>query len=140
MKPDADLAETLHLAKDEDVILLRRVRLADMVLFCIESTHLPWQMFPDLLERFNPRGSLYQTLEDQYAVKTSMADEVAEAGVANAEEARLLRVRVRAPRLSFHLGCLSTVSPGLLIYVKGKPVEFVACPGRSKAVIRRNIC
>jgi GntR family transcriptional regulator len=116
MKPDGDLAETLHLAPEEDVILLQRVRLADRVPFCIESAHLPLGMFPDLLDRFDPRGSLYQVLEDQYAVKIAMADEVAEAGVANAEEARLLHVRVRAPVFRF---------TRVAYLPQGNPVEFV---------------
>jgi GntR family transcriptional regulator len=116
MKPDRELAEALHLAADEDVILLRRVRLADMVPFCIESAHLPLSMFPDLLEHFDPRGSLYQAIESRYGVKIAMADEVAEAGIANAEEARLLRIRVRAPVFRFTR----------VAYLRqGKPVEFV---------------
>ena len=116
MRPDCDLAETLHLAAGEEVILLRRVRLADSVPLSVESAHFPLRIFPDLLENFDPRDSLYQELAEGYGIQITSADEVAEAGVANAEEARLLRIRRNAPVFRFTR----------VAYLRdGTPVEFV---------------
>lgn len=116
MRPDSELVETLHLAPGEEVILLKRVRLADLVPLSIESAHLPLRMCPDLLENFDPRESLYEALAARYGIQINLADEVAEAGVANAEEARLLRIRGRAPVFRFTR----------VAYLQGgEPVEFV---------------
>jgi GntR family transcriptional regulator len=113
---DADVAEALHLAPREEVILLRRVRLADSVSLCIECSHLPVRLCPDLLKSFDPRTSLYQALAAQYGIHIDLADEVAEAGLAGAEESRLLRIRTNAPVFRFTRTA----------YLRnGEPVEFV---------------
>ena len=116
ISPDGETATTLHLSAKEDVILVRRVRIADSVPFSIESAHLPLKRFPGLLEQFDPRGSLYQMLAQRYGVQIAAADEVAEAGIANTEEARLLRISRRAPVFRFTR----------VAYMRGgQPVEFV---------------
>src|SRR5260370_3528431 len=93
MLPDEDVAEALPLGPEEEVFLLRRVRMADSASLCIEATHLPAGLCPDLLEHFEPSGSLYRALAEHYGLQIHMADEVAEASVATAAEAKLMRVR-----------------------------------------------
>jgi GntR family transcriptional regulator len=115
-RPESDVAEALHLAPEEDVILLRRVRLADSVPLCIEGSHLPLRLFPDLMKHFDPGTSLYETLAARYGIQIDLADEIAEAGLAKAEESRLLRIRARAPVFRF---------TRTAYLVNGEPVEFV---------------
>jgi len=112
----ADVAEALHLSAKEEVFLLRRVRLADSVPLCIECTHLPTRLCPDLEKRFDPGHSLYQALSEHYGIQIDLADEVAEAAVATPEEARLLHVPKNAPVFRF------TRTAYLFT---GEPVEFV---------------
>src|SRR5260370_20528189 len=64
--PDEDVAEALHLSPEEEVFLLRRVRMADSASLCIEATHLPTRMCQDLLENFEPSESLYRALAERY--------------------------------------------------------------------------
>src|SRR5437899_11932270 len=47
--PGEDVVEALHLNPSEEVILLRRVRMADSAPLCVEATHLPVRLCPDLL-------------------------------------------------------------------------------------------
>jgi GntR family transcriptional regulator len=114
--PDGDVAEALHLNPTEEVIFLRRVRIADSAPLCIEAAHVPARMCPGLLENFDPSGSLYRTLAERYALQVHMADEVAEASVATAAEAKLLRVRARSPVFRF--------TRTAYLY-DGQPIEFV---------------
>lgn len=115
-RPDSQVAEALHSAKSEEVFILRRVRLADSVPLCVECTHVPARLCPDLQKVFAPGESLYKTLLDRYGIEIEYADEVAEASVATAEEARLLRIRKKAPVFRF----VRTA------YLKnGEPIEFV---------------
>lgn len=114
--PDEDVAEALHLNLSEEVIFLRRVRIADSAPLCIEAAHLPARLCPDFLETFEPSGSLYQALAERYGLQVQMADEVAEASIATAAEAKLLRVRGKSPVFRF------TRTAYLL---NGQPIEFV---------------
>lgn len=115
-KPSREIAGTLHLGAAEEVILLRRVRMADSIPYCIECAHLPFRRFPGLLENFDPSKSLYQALAENYGVQIAAADEVAEAATANTEEARLLRIRKKSPVFRFTR----------VAYLRdGQPVEFV---------------
>jgi GntR family transcriptional regulator len=68
---------------------------------CIEATHLPARLCPDLLENFEPSGSLYRALAERYGLHVHLADEVAEASVATAAEAKLLRIRGKSPVFRF---------------------------------------
>lgn len=114
--PGGEVAQALHLNPTEEVIFLQRVRIADSEPLCIETAHIPARLCPDLLENFDPSGSLYQMLEELYGLQVQMADEVAEASVATATEARLLRVPAKSPVFRFtRTACQQN----------GQPVEFV---------------
>jgi GntR family transcriptional regulator len=114
--PDSKVAEALHLAPSDEIFLLRRVRLADSVSLCVECAHLPIRLCPDLQKGFKPGDSLYEFLLERYGIRIDFADEEAEASVASPEEARLLRIRKKAPVFRFtRTAYLHT----------GEPVEFV---------------
>src|SRR6266566_314814 len=123
--PGEDVVEALHLNPSEEVILLRRVRMADSAPLCVEATHLPVRLCPDLLENFEPSGSLYRALAEQYGLQVHMADEVAEASLATEEEAKLLRVRGKSPVFRF---------TRTAYLHNGEPVEFV------KSIYRGDRC
>jgi GntR family transcriptional regulator len=116
IQPDSQVAEALHLASSEPVFLLRRVRLADSVSLCVECTHIPVRLCPDLQKALDPGESLYQSLLDHYGIQIDFADEVAEASLASPEEARLLRIRKKAPVFRF---------TRTAYLHNGEPVEFV---------------
>jgi GntR family transcriptional regulator len=76
----------------------------------------PGSLVSGLQETFNPVESLYQSLLDHYGIEIDFADEVAEASLASSEEARLLRIRKKAPVFRF-------IRTAYLH--SGEPVEFV---------------
>lgn len=96
-----EAAEALHLGPEEEVIRIRRVRVADAVPMGVETTCLPRSLCPDLLDKFDPRTSLYRALSHVYGVHIVQADEVVEAGLANSEEARLLGISKGSPVFLF---------------------------------------
>ena len=96
-----EAAEALRLSPDEKVIRIRRVRVADALPMGVETTCLPQSLCPDLLDKFDPRTSLYRTLSQGYGIHIVQADEVVEAGLANSEEARLLGVSKGSPVFLF---------------------------------------
>ena len=96
-----EAAEALRLPPDEKVIRIRRVRVADALPMGGETTCLPQSLCPDLLDKFDPRTSLYRTLSQGYGIHIVQADEVVEAGLANSEEARLLGISKGSPVFLF---------------------------------------
>lgn len=119
---DNEAVAALHLSRTERVISLRRVRFANSSPMGIEWSRIPLRLCPDILHRFDPRTSLYRALAEQYGLHIVLADETAEAGLANAAEARLLEVPKGSPVFLFTRIC----------YVhEGKPAEFVKATYRA---------
>jgi GntR family transcriptional regulator len=113
---EAEVGEALQLSPEERVIRIRRVRVADAVPMGVETTCLPHLLCPDLLDKFDPRTSLYRALSQVYGIHMVQADEVVEAGLADAEEARLLGIAKGSPVFLFTRTA----------YVEGgKAVEYV---------------
>ncbi|HEX3661437.1 MAG TPA: GntR family transcriptional regulator [Acidobacteriaceae bacterium] len=111
-----EIQEALRLRTGDQVIELRRVRQANALPMGVECSSLPLQLCPGLLDTFDPRTSLYKTLAERYGLHMAIADEVVEVGLANREEARLLRVSEKSPVFIF-----TRTS-----YVQsGQPVEYV---------------
>jgi len=96
-----EAALALRLPPEEKVIRIRRVRVADALPMGVETTCLPQSLCPDLLDKFDPRTSLYRTLSQGYGIHIVQADEVVEAGLANSEEARLLGISKGRPVFLF---------------------------------------
>lgn len=113
---DDEAANSLRISPGEKVISLRRIRLADSSPLSIEWSRIPHRLCPDLLDVFKPSGSLYETLARHYGIRMAIADEVAEAGLASARDARLLGIVKGNPVFLF-----TRIS-----YVQsGDPAEFV---------------
>lgn len=115
-RADASVADALGLSPGEEIVSLRRLRLADAIPMGIEWSRIPLRFCPDLPDKFDPKNSLYQILKQRYGIRVLVTDEVAEAGLAGSEESRLLQIPKRSPVLLF-----SRIS-----YTENqKPVEYV---------------
>ena len=113
---DQESAGALQINPQEEVVSLRRIRFANSLPVGIEWSRIPRVLCPDLLETFEPGGSLYVTLEKKYGIRLEIAEEIIEAGLASSEEGRLLKTGAKSPIFVF-----TRVS-----YVQsGAPVEFV---------------
>ncbi len=116
VRPDRETAGALQLSRGEKVVSLRRIRLANSLPMGIERSCLPLRLCPDLLETFDPRTSLYQTLAERYGIQIAVTDEVVEAGPAGSEEACLLQIPTEST--VFYFTRTSFIQ-------SGQPVEFV---------------
>ncbi|MFZ0632224.1 MAG: GntR family transcriptional regulator [Acidobacteriaceae bacterium] len=114
--PSRDAQEALRLHPGDQIVELRRVRQANALPMGIECSSLPLQLCPELVDTFDPRTSLYQALAERYGLQMAFADEVVEVGLANPDEARLLRISEKSPVFIF-----TRTS-----YIQsGQPVEYV---------------
>lgn len=94
------IAEKLSLRLGAPVIVMRRVRTANDVPFCVETSYLPAEELPGLTaEDFTQNASLYQILRERYDVEMIKNDETLKLSFATQEEAELLGLKPNAPVL-----------------------------------------
>ncbi|MGB6973057.1 MAG: GntR family transcriptional regulator [Terracidiphilus sp.] len=111
-----EVRTALGLSRGQKVFRLRRVRLSDGQPMGIECSCLPQQAFPELLDTFDPSGSLYKVLAGRYGVQMAVTDEVVEVGKVTADEAALLKMAPGSPVFLF-----TRTSYG----ENGNPLEYV---------------
>ncbi|MDR3755099.1 MAG: GntR family transcriptional regulator [Terracidiphilus sp.] len=99
--PTEEVKEALGLSDGERVFNLHRVRCGDSIPMGIESSCLPVQLCPGLMETFDPATSLYDELAHQYGIQLMVTDEVVEVGKASVEDARLLQIAPQSPIFLF---------------------------------------
>lgn len=115
-KAHREAAEALHLSRKDKVVSLRRVRYANSSPMGVEWSRIPLRLCPDILDHFDPRASLYETLAEQYGIHIVLADETVEAGLANSAEAQLLEIPRNSPVFLF---------TRISYLHEGRPAEYV---------------
>jgi GntR family transcriptional regulator len=129
-EPNQQTREALNLGEGEKVICLRRVRLSDGIPMGIEHSCLPVHFCPDLLESFDPTGSLYTQLAEHHGIQLVVTDEIIEVGKATAEESRLLQIPAQSAVFLF---------TRISYLENGTPAEYVKSvyPGDRYKVVNR---
>ncbi len=93
-----DLAKNLNLKVREDkVIKLTRIRLADNEPLLIETTYIPYNLAPFSIEEDMEHNSLYSILSEKYQLFFSSAIETYEAISIGRKEAGLLKCKSLSP-------------------------------------------
>jgi GntR family transcriptional regulator len=124
-----EIATALRIPLHETLIRLRRIRCAGSSPMGIESSHLPERLCPDLVRTFDPSASLYQALYERYGIQMAVADEVVEAALAGAQQARMLEIARGSPVFLFtRVSCVQS----------GQPVEYVKSTYRADRYKIRN--
>jgi GntR family transcriptional regulator len=124
-----EMAAALRIPVRETLVRLRRIRCAGSSPMGIESSHVPERLCPELLRTFDPSSSLYRALYEGYGIQMAVADEVVEAALARAQEARLLEIARGSPVFLFTR--VSSVE-------SGQPVEYVKSTYRADRYKIRN--
>jgi len=126
-RASAKTAGRLGLEEGAEIVIFRRLFTANDTPVCIETSHLPLALVPDLAAEDLMAGeSLYDLLHDRYGVGTIRSDR--EIGVAkcNELEARLLNLDVGATCLSLQVNVHDD---------KGRPIEFMRSLNHPKFVV-----
>lgn len=94
------IAEKLDLRLGSSVIVIRRVRTANDIPFCVETSYLPQSLLPGLsAEDFANNTSLYSILQSRYGVNMAKNDETVKLSYSTPEEASLLGLEPGSPVL-----------------------------------------
>jgi GntR family transcriptional regulator len=93
-KADRSLAARLDIEPGAPVMRMRRLRTADDIPFCIETSCIPADLVPGLVaEDLAQNASLYSLLRDRYGLVPTDRDSEISAAPINAEDAWLLGLR-----------------------------------------------
>lgn len=125
IKPDPLVAARLTLKANDEVVMLKRLRLVNNEPLMIETSYLSYALFPRLMEVDLENESLYRVLQDEYAMRVVKAEHTLEPTLLNTYEAH-------------HLG-LTMNQPAMLVHVVGYSVDHIPIE-MSKAIVRGDRC
>ena len=111
-----ELAEALGVRAGAELVRIRRLRLADDHPLAIETSHLPHDLCPGILDTDLSAASLYEILITRYGISLRSAKQTIEASEALDEERSLLELPSHVPVLRLHR---------LTFGGEGRAVEFV---------------
>jgi GntR family transcriptional regulator len=97
IESEEEIAARLVLPCSSKIVKIERVRHASEEPFALETCYLPAERFPGLVHEPLGRGSLFMTLEHDYDVSLTYADEEIDATAADVRIAHFLHVPRGAP-------------------------------------------
>lgn len=96
----ARLGRLLHVSPSEQILVIKRLRLADGETMAIETLHLPQALVPGL-SAGDLSGSLYDLLRDRYGITIASGTQAIEPTVTDEEESAALGVPLHSPAFLF---------------------------------------
>jgi GntR family transcriptional regulator len=114
-KPPRIVARHFEVKEEDDVILLKRLRLVNGEPVAIDNTYLQKDPLSQFVEKGISQESLYESLERDYGILLDEIDETIQVQLAGKEESKLLKIKVGFPCLLSHR---------IVRDVKGKVVAY----------------
>jgi GntR family transcriptional regulator len=96
----ARLGRFLNVSPSEQIVVVKRLRLADGETMAIETLHIPEALVPGLTPKALT-GSFYELLRDRYGVAIVEGTQAIEPTVTNEEESEALGVPLHSPAFLF---------------------------------------
>ena len=96
----ARLGRFLNVSPGEEIVVVKRLRLADGVSMAIETLHIPASVVPGV-RADDLEGSFYELLRSRYGVEIASATQTIEPTVTNEEESAALGVPLHSPAFLF---------------------------------------
>lgn len=111
----ARLGRSLQVSPSEQILVIKRLRLADGESMAIETLHLPQGLVPGLSAK-DLSGSFYELLQERYGIHIAYGTQAIEPTVTNEEESAALGVPLHSPAFLFERTSLDE---------RDRTVEFV---------------
>jgi GntR family transcriptional regulator len=96
----ARLGRFLNVSPGEEIVAVRRLRLADGVSMAIETLHIPAAIVPGVTPK-DLEGSFYDLLRTKYGIEIASGTQAIEPTVTNEEESAALGVPLHSPAFLF---------------------------------------
>ncbi len=126
-RASAKVANRLKLEEGADIVISRRLWTANDTPVCIETSHLPLSLVPDLAaEDLMAGGSLYSLLHNRYGIGSMRAEREIGVALCTEMEARLLDLPMGTACLSLQLQVHDD---------QGRPIEYMRSVNHPKLVV-----
>ena len=96
----ARLGRFLNVSPGDEIVVVKRLRLADGVSMAIETLHIPAAVVPGV-EAADLEGSFYELLRSKYGIEIASGTQTIEPTVTNEEESAALGVPLHSPAFLF---------------------------------------
>ena len=96
----ARMGRFLHVSPGDEVVVVKRLRLADGVSMAIETLHIPAAIVPGVTPK-ELEGSFYELLHRKYGVEIASGTQAIEPTVTNEEESLAMGVPLHSPAFLF---------------------------------------
>ncbi|WP_313685448.1 GntR family transcriptional regulator [Pantoea sp.] len=125
----ARIARLLQIAEGDDLVMIKRLRLADGHPFCIETSYLPRARVADLsAEMLEKEGSLYRLLAERYAIHDVYDEGTLRAAAMSEEDYLLLQAKPESPALVYR---------GVIYDSQRQPIEYLVSVNHPQRVAFR---
>ncbi|MEH7544868.1 MULTISPECIES: GntR family transcriptional regulator [Bacillaceae] len=124
-KAKASVAKALEINTDEEIIIIKRLRLADGMPISIQVSHIPYKYCDGIEKHMEENASVYEVLEKYYGIKLVKTKQFMRVSLSNEAESKLLNIRNESPCIFFE----ETTSDSL-----GRIIEFSQLTTRSDIV------
>ncbi len=121
LNPPSSITTALEIAEGDEVFEIHRLRTADGEPICLQWSHIPTRLCPDLLDQ-DLSTSLTRVLEDRYGIRLWTARSTLRARLAQPSEAKLLQIPRNSPVIYIEQNTFS---------LEGQVVEFLKTVWRS---------
>lgn len=101
-KPPRIVARIFETMEEDDIILLKRLRLVNGEPVAIDTTYLQKDRLSEFVEKGISQESLYESLERDYGILLDEIDETIQVQLVGKEESKLLKVKMGSACLLSH--------------------------------------
>lgn len=98
-RANSKVSKRLQMDKDEQVIVLKRIRCADNEPIILESSYMPKRIVPELSREKLENHSLYDYMEQEFGILVTSAKEIFEPVLVREDESKYLEVEEGSPAL-----------------------------------------
>jgi GntR family transcriptional regulator len=113
----ARLGRFLHVSPSEQIVVAKRLRLADRETMAIETLHVRQELVPGLTQRDLDGKSFYDLLRDRFGIVIAGGVQTIEPTVTNEEESEALGVPLHSPAFLFERVTHSEASDEIVEFV-----------------------
>lgn len=89
----ANIAQSLGMKNDEDILVIKRLRIADGIPVAIELSQIPYHYCRGIEKYIKKDVSLYQVLEDLYSIKLVRTQSYIRISLSDARESKYLKIK-----------------------------------------------
>lgn len=121
----AALSKSLQIEAGEEIVVIKRLRLANDIPIAVEESYIPYRYCPGIEDLIADNVSLYQLLAERYGIVLVRANQYMQVVLSDEKESKLLKIKNMSPCILLEAVAFDT---------NGQAIEFSKSTTRSDIV------